>query len=226
MYFYFLILVVKNITYVLICFTIFSCINKEQNNKKLIEKTSLMSIAKEHVLKENIQPMFLNKVENWQELKNINSFLKKFDKASPNEILSNALELRDLVKGLKDSVKPRVFDIPSFNARINILNNETLRLADLTFIPAIQAEEVNSQVDKITYAFSAVNAKINTILTKKRFEEAIDINLDFIGIDSTKIDSVSKKSIDQRKKEAQLNKRISREGPPVIKYPKKKKKNK
>ena len=65
----------------------------------------------------------------------------------------------------------------------------------MTFIPAIKAVEINEQTEKILSAFSAVNSKVNTILTKKRFEEAIDVDVSFIGLDSTKIDSVSKKSI-------------------------------
>ncbi len=44
-------------------------------------------------------------------------------------------------------------------------------------------------------AFSAVNSKVNTLFTKKRFEDAIEIDVKYIGLDSTKIDSVSKKSV-------------------------------
>lgn len=203
-----LILVVKNIAYILFCFIFFSCGNKQQESTESTQTKPVLSVVKEHKSAESIQPDFLKNVENWQELKSLNSFLKKFKKASPNEVLSNALELRDLVRGLKDSVKPTVFEIPSFNARINILNNEVLRLADLTFIPAITTEEINDQVDKTIVAFSAVNVKINTILSKKRFEDAIDINLDFIGIDSTKMDSISKKTIHDRKKETSFKRRI------------------
>ena len=222
--FTFLNFIVKNIVYILSFFAFFSCGDKQEETEKNEQVKPLLSVVKEHKSPENINPAFTKEVENWQELKAVNSFLKKFEKASPNEVLSNALELRDLVKSLKDSVKPRIFDVPSFNARINILNNEVLRLADLTFIPAIKTEEINTQVDKTMEAFSAVNIKINTILSKKRFEDAIDIDLDFIGIDSTKIDSISRKSIDDRKKEEILKKKTPVEGPPVeLKSIKKKK---
>ncbi|MEE9408471.1 MAG: hypothetical protein V3V28_10410 [Polaribacter sp.] len=213
----------KNIAYILFCFILFSCGNKQQKTTEKTQTKPVLGIVKEHKSAESIQPIFLKEVETWKELNAVNSFLKKFKKVSSNEALSNALELRDLVISLRDSVKPRIFDIPSFNARINILNNEVLRLADLTFIPAIKTEEVNNQIDKTITAFSAVNTKINTILSKKRFEDAIDINLDFIGIDSTKIDSISKKSINDRKRDAALKKRIKYEGPPVELKPIKKK---
>ena len=125
----------------------------------------------------------------------VNSFLKKFKNVSPKEALSNALELRDLVVNLKDSLKAETFDIPSFNARVNLLHTETLRLADLTLIPAITSEEVHLQIDKTIAAFSAVNSKINTLLSKKKFEDEIDVTIDFIGIDSSKMDFLSKESL-------------------------------
>ena len=160
-----------------------------------------MSVVKEHQSATKVRPIFLKVVENWQELKAIDSFFVKFEKISPNEALSNALELKDLVKSLKDSVIPVLFDVPAFKARVNILENESLRLADLTLIPAIKASEVNAQVDKTILAFSGVNTKINTILAKKRFEDEIDVKVDFIGLDTTKMDDISKKSIDLRLEE-------------------------
>ncbi len=163
-----------------------------------------MSLVKAHEATENVLPVYYKEVKDWKELKTIDSFFVKFRKISPNEALSNAIELKDLVKNLKDSIKPKSFDTPSLNARINILNNEVLRLADLTEIGAIQAEEVNKQVDKTMSAFSDLNTKINTILAKVRFENEIKIDVKYIGLDSTKIDSVSKKSIDLRLKEKQI----------------------
>ena len=65
----------------------------------------------------------------------------------------------------------------------------------MTTMPSINAEEVNYQTEKIIGAFSAVNSKVNSILSKKRFEDAIEVDVKFIGLDSTKLDSVSKKSV-------------------------------
>ena len=204
----------KKILFLLQFVFLFSCVKNEQEKLENIEKKPLLSVVKEHASVEKVNILFKKDVADWKELNAVNSFLLRFKKASPNEALSNALELRDLVKSLKDSVKPKIFDIPSFNARIHILENETLRLADLTFIPAITANEINVEVDKTIAAFSAVNSKINTVLSKKRFEDAIDVKVDFIGIDLTKIDSVSKKSIDDRSKEKLLErKKINKKMP-------------
>ncbi len=186
-------------------FTFFSCVKKEKKVIQEKKSKTLLSVVKEHndVLK--IKSNFSKEIENWKELKALDNFIERFKKASPNEILSNALELESLVKSLIDSVNPPLFNSPSFNTRVNILYNESLRLSDMTFISVINAEEVHHQTDNIINSFSAINSKINSLLTKKQFEDAIEVNVDFIGLDSTKIDSVSRKSINSKKNDELLN---------------------
>ena len=89
----------------------------------------------------------------------------------------------------------------------------------MTSIPAIKAEEVNVQTEKTIAAFSAVNAKINTILAKKRFEEAIDVDGIFVGLDSTKMDSVSRKSVNINLREQHEQNKI-RQSSEKLKTPK------
>ena len=182
---------------VLLVFT-FSCQNNEGKDAEKKPKP-LMSIAEMHTATENVLSTHLKEVKDWNELQDIDSFFVKFRKITPNEALSNAIELKDLIKRLKDSVKPEKFKIPSLTARINILYNEALRLADLTRIGAIKAQEVNTQVDKTMDAFSNINTKINTILAKMRFENEIDIDVTFIGLDTTKMDAFFNKPIKQIK---------------------------
>jgi hypothetical protein len=199
---------VKQIIYLFLSVILFSCSNNKKVTLKVSQERPKLSMAKQHISIESVKPIYEKEVENWQELKNVNLFINKFEKVSPNEALSNALELRDLVQSLKDSIKPEIFNNPPFETRVDVLHNEVLRLADLTFIPAITSEEVNLQIDKTIAAFSSVNSKINSTLAKKRFEDAIDIDvkLDFLGIDSTKMDSVSKKSIKVIKKRDSIKK--------------------
>ena len=192
-----------------ISFLMFLSCKKEQKKGVVIDsKTTELSVAKKYDPIEKIKPNFTKETENWEELNALQVFLERFKNTTPNEVLSNALELKELVQNLKDSIKPSLFNSPSFNSRVNILNNEVLRLADMTFIPAIKADEVSIQTDKTLKAFSAINAKINAILSKKRFEEAIDIDINYIGLDTTKIDSVSKKTIDKKLEEKLRSKQI------------------
>lgn len=197
--------IVKYIYLLVLSVFVVSCGNK-QENKEEIKPKPLMTLVQSHAKTAPVLPTFYDEVKDWKYLKEVDSFFVKYQKISPNEALSNAVELKDLVKSLKDSLKPKKFDIPSVNARINILYNEVLRLADITEISAIEAAEVNNQVDKTMSAFSDINTKINTVLAKIRFENEIDIDVDFIGLDSTRLDTVSKKSIDLRMKEKLIEK--------------------
>ena len=207
MYFYHLLYkIVKQVIYLFLSVVLFSCNNKKEEPLKTIQEKPALSIVKQHISVEKVKTSFQKDVENWQELKTVDSFIKKFEKVSPNEALSNALELRDLVVSLKDSIKPTLFNTPSFQTRVDVLHNEVLRLADLTFIPAITSKDVNLQIDRTIAAFSSVNSKINSLLSRKRFEDEIDVKFDFIGIDSTKIDSISRESIKLKKQENVLKK--------------------
>lgn len=184
--------------YFLFFLVIFSCKKTEQNTTIDPKDKPSLSVVQAHKMFDKVSPNFENKIEDWKSLHNVTVFLERFKKASANEILSNALELKGLSKSLKDSIKPDLFNLPSVNARLNIFHNESLRLADMTNIPAITAVEVHNQTDKVIDAFSSINSKVNTIFIKKRFEESIDIDVSYIGLDTTKIDSVSRKSINKR----------------------------
>lgn len=186
--------------YLLLLFfiSLFSCGDKQDQSKLDEDTKPLLSIVKDHSKPKEITTNFKKDIEGWDELIAVNDFLERFKKVSANEVLSNALELKSLAKNLRDSVKPKLFNTSAFNARVNILYNETLRLADMTNIPAIKAEDVHKQTEKIIESFSAVNAKVNTVMAKKRFEEEISIDISFIGLDSTKMDSVTKKSINKK----------------------------
>lgn len=191
----------------LILFSAFSCDKKQEKTNQKQEVKSLLSEVQEYSSVKKVRATYNKDIEAWEELHAVDDFLDRFKKVSPKEVLGNALELQGLVKSLKDSVKPVLFDNASFKARVNIFYNETLRLSDMNSIPSISADEVNIQTEKIIDAFSAVNSKVNAILSKKRFEDAIDIDVKFIGLDSTKIDSVSKKAIKNDLLERSIHKR-------------------
>lgn len=182
----------KNSIFILIFIAFFSCDKKENNVVVKQDKKSLLSVSNTYKIVEKINPNFSAEISSWQELKAVDGFLLRFKKATSNEVLSNALELKALVQALKDNQKPALFNNDSFNTRVNILYNETLRLSDMTFIPAIKAEEVNEQTQKIMSAFSAINSKVNSILLKNKFEDEIEIDVRFIGLDTTKIHNASK----------------------------------
>jgi hypothetical protein len=136
-----------------------------------------MNIVQKHDVPLNLEKQSINKIENWNEYQSVTENLELFSSISPSEALNNAIKLSEVVKFLKDSIRPKELINLSFRTRVNVLENETLRLKDMTFIPAITANDVNTQVDKILAAFSATNSKINTIYSQLEVEQDIeDIN--------------------------------------------------
>lgn len=149
---------------------IFSCEKQQKNTTKTVTKKPKMSVIIEHKKVTPLTKISTKKIKDWSAYHDFATFLNRFKTISPSEALSNALELKVLVKKLKkdkNNVLPSL-KTASFRARINTLENEVLRLADMTYIPAIKANEVNNQIDKIFLIYSSVNAKINAIFKQKK----------------------------------------------------------
>ncbi len=155
------------LTILLLC----SCEQKQKNTVE--KKPRLSSLNIQQLQPTQVLQEYESYVSNWMPYTQLRSFMKVFDNTSTNEALTNALELKGLLKTLKEGTPPVVFNSPSFKARINVLHSEGLRLADMTYISAITSEEVRAQVTKIMEAYSALNAKINALLLQLTLEERI-----------------------------------------------------
>jgi len=152
-----------------------------QEVEKKTVATSQFSTSKEHIVLVHLKTSNENEISGWEYYTILREFLNKFKKITPNEALGNALELTSLVKALKDSTKPEILNTLSLKARINLLENESLRLSDMTKISVIKAEEVNMQITKVFEAFSALNSKINTVFLQQNLSKDMDFkDFDFI----------------------------------------------
>ena len=166
----------KYIIYSICALFFLSCNDGKINSKQAIKKPQLSQIKK-HVKISKIHAKYQPEIEEWQEYENLSVFLNQFASISPNDALNNSRELNDLAKNLVDSLKPVIFETPAFSARVNLLYNQTLRLFDMSSIPAIKANEVNNHIDKVLNAFSSINSKINTTLKQRELELSVeDIN--------------------------------------------------
>lgn len=152
-----------------------SCQKKDNSKKNTIKKTA-MSIAVTHTRAKKLNNYSIKEIKKWKEYFIVEDFIHQLDKTTPTEALNNAIELKTLSKHLKDSLNVKDLMIPSFKARIHVFENEVLRLADMTYIPSISATDVNNQVEKVLTIFSSLNAKINTLYDKKRFDSEINID--------------------------------------------------
>jgi len=105
-------------------------------------------------------------VEDWQEYQSVADFIPKFYKTSTKEVLINSNQFYELTSHLKDSIRIKMFKTPSVKIRLNVLNNEALRLFDMDSIPSITNKEVIHETKNIINAFNALNIKINNEVNK------------------------------------------------------------
>lgn len=166
------------VSLVLISLFVVSCKKTIQTpNKK--EKKTEMNITVKHKPVKELSELSKKNIKDWEEYDILNKHLERFYQTSPREALDMAVELTQLLKTLKDSTNIKALKTNALRARYNVLENEALRLKDMTLIPAIKPTEVNSQIDKILAVFSSYTEKINTIYSKKKFDEEINLDLFF-----------------------------------------------
>lgn len=182
----------------------FGCKKEAQKTEEVVEKPQ-MSIAVAHKRNAVLNALSQEKIKAWKEYNSVSDFLTRFENISPSQALSNASEVKDLCKKLKDSIRIDDLKTPAFKSRLNVFENEVLRLADMNSIPAITPKEVNLQVDKLFLLFSSINEKINTVFTQKQFDKGIDME-DFFKLDSTEMSSTGE-SIEKKVRELKKEKK-------------------
>ena len=160
-----------------ILFLNFSCSRTKNAEEVVISQDSLKVEDRiSNQLGETLLPTAKLDFQQWNEYNNVDEFILKFYSTTSLEALSNAQELADLVKLMKDTIRVEKIDELSVIARFNVLHNETLRLADMSKISSIKKEEVKEEVGKILELYSALNSKINTIYKAEEVQNSIEVD--------------------------------------------------
>ncbi|CAM1334633.1 hypothetical protein [Tenacibaculum aestuariivivum] len=167
----------KHYIFVLISFLLLisSCKKEDKKNNTPIQKTG-MDIPVTYAKPAQLDNTSSKEIKKWKEYFIVADFITQLENTTPTEALNNALELKTLTKQLKDSLNIKTLQTPAFKARINVFENEVLRLADITYISSITSKEVNNHIKKIHLLFGGINTKINTVYAKKRFDKAIKLD--------------------------------------------------
>ena len=185
-------------SFLILFIILFSSCRDAPVNRVQKSKNPEINTIKKHVIKTGLEKSGKDTINSWKEYVFVADDLKKFTSISANEALNNALQLANLVKQMKDSIRPVDLINLSFRTRVNVLENETLRLKDMTFISSITAKEVHQQVDKILEAFSATNSKINVVYSQLEVEKEINGESPINTIKKTDISNPKKNSIKEK----------------------------
>ena len=171
----------------------FGCKNKEQkaeNVNGITFSESSMIKSENAIIKLNSKSEAL--IGTWPEYQKFNELINEYQEISMSDALLNSIELSELAKQLKDSIRVKKLNIPEVKIRLNVLYSETLRLADMSTIPTITEEMVSVENNNVINAFSALNLKINNMNTQDELNEEISKFVDEI-VEESRPDSLSPK---------------------------------
>ncbi len=112
-------------------------------------------------------------VKGWKEYQDFNEQIIQYREISKSDALLNSIELEELARYMKDSIRVEKLDIPSVRMRLNVLHNEAKRLSDMSTIPTITDEEVLAENNNVLDAFAALNIKINDLARQDRINREL-----------------------------------------------------
>ncbi len=171
---------VKNLYIVfIIIFTLVSC-NNSNSKKELVpeEKSKPANHTKTKNVIIDLTPKAKKLTQNWIEYQNINEYIQQYKEISITNSLLNAKRLAELTQQLKDSIRVEKLNNSSVKIRLNVLNNEALRLSDMATINQITEKEVILENTNILNAYSALNIKINNIVSQENINSQLKAFID------------------------------------------------
>ncbi len=175
-----------------------ACKNKEQKAKEVNDSSPVKnSLIKSEKPITKLNPASKEMVATWPEYQKFDELISQYQEISMNEALLNSIELSELARQLKDSVRIEKLDIPEVKIRLNVLYSETLRLADMSTIPTITEALVAQENNNVIDAYSALNIKINNMTAQDELNEEISTFVDEV-LDEPKQDSLEIRDQDEQ----------------------------
>jgi len=165
----------KRLFLILFLISFFSCkkIDLKQESVTTIDTTQIDMLKVSSKIT-RLNPKAVKLVKDWIEYQNMDEFIQQYYHISKSDALLNAKELSKLSQQLKDSIRVEILDIPSVKIRLNVLNNEVLRLADMATITHISTTDIRQENRNILDAYFALNLKINNMVRREKLNS--DVN--------------------------------------------------
>lgn len=158
-----------------------SC-KKSVKEKIILTATDTIQTIPAQIIQQEVKlnPKAKNLVKDWLEYQNMDGFILQYYNISVSDALLNATELSQFAQQLKDSIRIEKFQNSSVRIRLNVLYNETLRLADMSTINDITEKEVLEEKLNILNAYSALNLKINNLIVQDNLNSQVNTFIDEI----------------------------------------------
>ncbi len=178
------------IGHIILILLLISCKNKEVEQDTAAINEEILSTIKSDKPITNLNIKAKDLVKTWPEYQNFNDLISQYQEITVSEALLNSVELSELAKHLRDSIRVGKLNIPEVKIRLNVLYSETLRLADMSSIPTISQASVEQENNNMVDAFSALNLKINNMNLQEELNSEISKFIDEV-LESPTIDSSS-----------------------------------
>ncbi len=190
----------KNLTLLFALFFCFfwSCKRSIQTPTETTHKSDI-STAVHHKPYSELTATAKDMIKDWKEYDEIDEHLRNYENISPEQAFNDVSDLTEITKALKDSLNVELLKTPAFKSRLNVFENEVLRLDDMSSISAITSTQVNAQIDKVLMLFGSLNHKINIVNRKQLYNEEINLE-DFFIVERDSMDKLKESKKDIRNK--------------------------
>ena len=129
------------------------------------------------IFSDTLTAIAAKELQSWDSYFLFSRFVKEhFSAVSASQALELSQELLEVVSEMKDSLELPVLKTKSTFARLHVLYSEVYRLKDMSEISSIKPGEVQLQTAKIIAVFNALNSKINSVYSRKIFDD--DLHFD------------------------------------------------
>jgi hypothetical protein len=164
------------ILFVLLVLLYCSCNRKSKNEEvpEYVTEQEQVPKLKSSALVVSLNPESEELVAEWGEYQEVSEMIVQYREITKSDALLNSIELEELTRYLKDSVRIEKLDIPSVRMRLNVLHNEAKRLADMSTIPTITDSEVLEENDKVLNAYTDLNIKINDMSRQEKINRELE----------------------------------------------------
>ncbi len=166
---------IKNSLFCLLLFLV-SC-KDVKNNEATVQLKNKQKVATNtkivNGIGETLNSESKKLIEAWPEYTLLDKTMNDYYSISSSDALLKAKDLSNHALKLRDSIRIDLLNRADMKIRLNVLYNTSLRLADMETIKSIEYEDVNMEVTKIINAFSAINSKINNILSQQNIENEL-----------------------------------------------------